>query len=396
MLNYAALRPKSVKAAHDELFRFKGGSLTVKKFVIDEPKMVRLFESMREEGMDDSRLADKLATLLYLGYMADQSIRITDKVDYVKEGFESMTRNIDSKIENDFASAVREKIDEFLGGEGTFTREMQDTFGEDGKHSQQIRELVEEYRERLEAVLDPHNETSPFKVLEKNMEEKYSVILQFMNQQEGRASAEEKSPQKGRRFEDFMSSVLGESAQILGCNVENVSSKPGILGSSHAKKGDFVLTEKKTSKKIVLEAKNLAKDPSTKQILDYSRRALENREADYCVYVYCDSDDSTVPEAGMFNEVDKNILFVTVSDSDTHEAKKRLVLFACSWALARVKSAEGGRDLDEKLGKLETQLRRNLDTIKTIKNNSQSITTACKNMMNDLEVDLGLKQEKPD
>ena len=368
--------------------------MTVREFVIDEPKMVRLFQSMREEGADDANLANKLAGLLYLGYVADQSIKITDKVDYVKAEFESMTRDIDGKIENDFAGAVREKIDEFLGGEGTFTREMQDTFGEDGKHSQQIRELIEEYRERLEAVLDPHNEAGPFKVLEKNMEEKYSAILQFMNQQKGMASAEAKSPQKGRKFEDFLSVVLGESSQILGCNAENVSSKPGISGSSHAKKGDFVLTEKKTGKKIVLEAKNLAKDPTIKQILDYSRHALENRGAHYCVYVYCDSDDSTVPEAGMFNEVDKNVLFVAVSESDTHEAKKRLVLFACSWALARVRSEEGSRDLDAKLAKLEARLGQNLGAIKTIKNNAQSITNACREMMDGLEVDLGLKQEK--
>lgn len=51
--------------------------------------------------------------------------------------------------------------------------------------------------------------------------------------------------------------------------------------------------------------------------------------------------------------------------------------------------------LCDRRARLEARLGKNLDTIKTVKNNSAAITSACKNMMDDLEVDLGLKQEKP-
>ena len=380
---------------HGNLFRFEGDRMRVQDLVVDDREVVAMFRAMSEHA-GDAELADRLAKLIYLGYVADQSIMTTAKVDYVKEGFESMTKSIDSKIENDFAGAVREKIDEFLGGEGTFTREMQETFGEDGKYSHQIQVLMDEYRAKLTEVLDPNNDASPFKILEKNMEEKYSAILQFMNQQAGRASAEEKSPQKGKKFEELVSGILGESSQVLGCNMENTSNKRGISGKANAKKGDFVLTEKKTGKKIVIEAKNLAKDPATRQILQYASIALENREADYCVYLYSDGDDAGMPEAGMFNEVAENVLFVAVSESDPHEAKKRMILFACSWALARVRAVDGGVDLDEKMGRLETRLRKNLDAIKAIKSNAQDITNACRGMMADLEEDLELKPEKPD
>jgi len=44
--------------------------------------------------------------------------------------------------------------------------------------------------------------------------------------------------------------------------------------------------------------------------------------------------------------------------------------------------------------KYEGILRNNLGTIKTIKNNSTSITKACSNMITDLEIDLGLKIKK--
>ena len=349
---------------------------------------------MRESGYDDAKLADRLSSLLYLGYMADQSVRIADKVDYVKAGFESMTQDIDSKIRHDFADAVKERMDKFLGKEGSFTRELQDTFGQDGRYSKQIDGLMSDYSEQIESVLDPGNESSPFHALQKNLEQRYAEIQQFMNQQQGRSEAEARSSIKGVQFEKRVFGILNDSSALMGCNLENTSGKRGISGSSNSKKGDFVLTEKQTGKRIVIEAKNLTNDPSTKSILEYSRVAIENREADYCVYVYYDSDDQTVPEAGMFNEVAKNVLFVTISESDSPGAQERMILFACSWALARVKSEGGDTGLDEKLARLETRLRKNLDTIKTIKNNSASITSACKNMMDDLEVDLGLKQEK--
>ena len=383
-----------METVHQEMFKFQPGRLLISGFVIDEQKMIDLFRAMREAGADDSKLADRLSSLLYLGYMADQSVRIADKVDYVKEGFESMTQDIDSKIRHDFADAVKERMEKFLGKEGSFTRELQDTFGQDGRYSKQIDGLMSDYSEQIESVLDPANESSPFHALQKNLEQRYAEIQQFMNQQQGKSEAEGRSSIKGLKFEEQVFGVLNDSVPLFGCNLENTSGKRGISGSSNAKKGDFVLTEKQTGKRIVIEAKNLAKDPSTKSILEYSRVAIENREADYCVYVYYDSDDSTVPEAGMFNEVAKNVLFVTISESDSGKAQERMIRFACSWALARVKSEGGDMGLDEKLSRLETRLRKNLDTIKTIKNNSAAITSACKNMMDDLEVDLGLKQEK--
>ena len=199
---------------------------------------------------------------------------------------------------------------------------------------------------------------------------------------------------KGAKFEDFVSSILSESTTFFNCNFEKTGGIKGISGAKNSKKGDFVLTEKNTNKKIVLEAKNLSKDPSTKQILEYARIAIENREADYCVYIYCDSDDTTIPEAGMFNEIEKNILFITVSETDTYFAKERMIRLGCSWALQRIKADDTSDvELNDKLTKMQGILRKNLDTIKTMKNNSSGITTACSNMILELEIDLGLKDK---
>ena len=139
----------------------------------------------------------------------------------------------------------------------------------------------------------------------------------------------------------------------------------------------------------------MSKDPTTKQILEYSRLAMENRAADYCVYVYCDSDDETIPEAGMFSEVGKNILFVTVSETDSYQAKERMIRLGCSWALQRIKADNSNdAELNEKMKKMEGMLRKDLDRIKTMKNNSSSVVKSCSDMIQELEFNLGLKSEK--
>lgn len=380
---------------HKNKFEIKPNGIVLNDFVIDEPKLVEFFHELKENGNDDTQLRDKLVSLLYFGYMADQSIRVGEKVDYVKEGFNSLKQDIEHQIENNFSESMKEKLDTFLGDEGSFTKELQETFGADGVHNQQINDLMDDYREKIESILDPNAEDSPLKALEKTLDERYVHILNFMTSNEATKKAEKKSPQKGTKFEDLVAPILTESSTFFNCNFQRTSNVKGISGAKNSLKGDFVLTEKNTNKKIVLEAKSLSKDPSIKQILEYSRIAIENRAADYCVYVYCDNDDKTIPEAGMFNEIEKNILFVTVSDSDSYEAKERMIRLACSWALQRIQADDTqDAELNEKLTKMQSVLRKNLDSIKTMKNNSKAITLSCSNMIAELEIDLGLKTPK--
>ena len=97
----------------------------------------------------------------------------------------------------------------------------------------------------------------------------------------------------------------------------------------------------------------------------------------------------------MFNEIEKNILFLTVSDTDAYDAKKRMINLGCSWALQRIKANNNSdEELNEKLTQMQGVLSKNLATIKSIKNNSSGITRACSNIIKDLEVDLGLKIAK--
>ena len=385
-----------MQSIHSNRITIEPDKILLNDFEIDEPKIINFFHELKvEQEYNEEQLHDKFLSLLYLGLMAEQAVRVGEKVDYVKEGFNSLKQDMENQIENNFSDAIKNKIDSFLGEEGSFTTELRDTFGTDGAHSQKINEMMEDYRNKINSMLDLNDENSPLKALEKSMDEKFIHVLTFMNSREETKKVVDKSPQKGAKFEDFVSPILSECSTFFNCNFQKTGAIKGVSGARNSKKGDFVFTEKDTHKKIVIEAKNLSKDPTTKQILEYSRAAIENREADYCVYVYCDSDDTTIPEAGMFNEIEKNILFVTVSETDAYYAKERMIRLGCSWALQRIKANNNSdAEMNEKLTKMHGILRKNLDTIKTMKNNASGITKACSNMIAELEIDLGLKEEK--
>ena len=382
--------------AHKNSVIVEPTGITINDFLIDDEKLLAYFLELQEKhNLSQSQLHQKIIHLLFLGYLADNSVKIDEKVDYVESSFTKLKQDLQHQIETNFSTSMKDKIDAFLGTDGSFTKELLETFGTDGTHSQKINELVEEYRQQIDSMLDHENENSPFKKLEKSLEDKFNTVSIFMATQEGMKKVEEKSTQKGAKFEDYIASILADSLPFFNCNFQNTSGIAGISGAKNSKKGDFVLTEKDTNKKIVIEAKNLSKDPTTKQILEYSRIAIENRSASYCVYIYCDSDDATIPEAGMFNELSKDILFITVSESDTYQAQQRMIRLGCSWALQRIKADDTADvELNEKLTKLQNTLSSHLATVKTVKNNSKAITVACSNMIADLEVDLGLKEKK--
>ncbi len=381
---------------HKNFIKINSEQIELDNFVIDELQLVKFFLELQDESNHTQvQLRDKIIYLLKMGRMADKSIKIGDEVEYVEKSFTVLKQDIENQIKNNFSDSMKNKIELFLGPDGSFVKELQGTFGTDGEHSKKINELVENSKEQFSSLLDRNNEDSPFKMLEKSMFEKLNEIKESLDKQEGYKKGKSKSTQKGFDFEDFVESILAESSQLLNCNFERTSNIKGIAGKGNTGKGDFVLTDKNTNKKIVLEAKKLTTDPTIKEALEYSRTSIENRAADYCVYIYCDVDDTTIPPAGMFNEIAKNILFVTVSDTDSYEAKERMIRLGCSWALERIRSdVSKNEKLDERLKELESRLRKDFDRIKTMKINSTSVVNSCSEMISELKDDLGLKPEK--
>ena len=271
-----------MQSVHGNKITIEPNRVLLNDFQIDDSNLVGFLHKLKnEQGCTDEQLHDKLIQLLYFGLMVDKAVRIDEKIDYVREGFNSLRQDVGNQIENNFSESVKDKIDSFLGNEGIFTRKLQEIFGDDGVQSQKIDELVDEYQTQMDSLLDISNEDSPLRALELSIDEKFNHVLTFMSAREATQKAEEKSPKKGAQFEDIVFPILSDSAQFFNCNFEKTSAITGIAGDKNSKKGDFVLTERDTNKKIVIEAKNLLKAPTTKEIIKYSVAALDNREADY-------------------------------------------------------------------------------------------------------------------
>ena len=371
--------------------KINSSGLVLNDFLIDEPNITNYFNDLQEkDGSSLTELRNQLISLLNLGYMTRKSVQVSDKVDYVDKSFDSLKQDMQHQIEHKFSDSMRDRLDSFLGSEGIFTRELQETFGADGAHAQKINDLVSEYQKQIQSILDVNDDSSPLKALERALDSRYVEIFAFMKSQEKTQDIVEGTTLKGKEFEHVVEHVLVESAPDFNCVFENTSEVTGTGG----KKGDFVLTLKDSKKKIVLEAKKLSKDPKLKDVKSYLDESLKNRTADYSIYVYCDSTEDSMPELGMFNEFEDDKLFVVVSDSDSFEATSRVIRLACGWALQRLKDkVDDNYDLSEKLDLVQNKISERLKQIKEIRVHSKNITKTCNSVIGDMELDLGLRSE---
>ena len=172
--------------AHKNSVIVEPTGITINDFLIDDEKLLAYFLELQEKhNLSQSQLHQKIIHLLFLGYLADNSVKIDEKVDYVESSFTKLKQDLQHQIETNFSTSMKDKIDAFLGTDGSFTKELLETFGTDGTHNQKINELVEEYRQQIDSMLDHENENSPFKKLEKSLEDKFNTVSIFMATQEG-------------------------------------------------------------------------------------------------------------------------------------------------------------------------------------------------------------------
>ena len=151
-----------MQSVHGNKITIESNRVLLNDFQIDDSNLVGFLHKLKDEqGCTDEQLHDKLIQLLYFGLMVDKAVRIDEKIDYVREGFNSLRQDMGNQIENNFSESVKDKIDSFLGNEGSFTRKLQEIFGDDGVQSQKINELVDEYRTQMNSLLDISNEDSP-------------------------------------------------------------------------------------------------------------------------------------------------------------------------------------------------------------------------------------------
>lgn len=199
---------------------------------------------------------------------------------------------------------------------GRFTKKLDEYLGSGG---------------RIEELLDPSDDNSPVGKLRREILEEIKELRDMLSRKEGREEVIDATTLKGFEFEDACEEILsgctgfGES---LTRTTEEVGKIPG------SKKGDFVI-ELENGRKIVLEVKDWS-NISLSKIKDEVREAIENRGADYGIFVskYVEALPKSV---GWFNEYG-NVLVCALGSRDADTFHPEILDIAYQWAKLRLKS----------------------------------------------------------
>lgn len=236
---------------------------------------------------DESEQADVVEQAFRVGAMTLQLSETTKDVEHVRREFEAMQtefaeeiedvrRELDEKFGDD--GELADSLNDHLGEEGTLQERIEEAFGEDGELTDRLESVLGEDGSKIQAALDPDVEGTPTYRLKQEIQ----AIRGTIHEEAGREEERQQSWKKGADFEETLSSLLDTIVYNTTHDVEHTGDKEGEIPGRDV--GDFVLTLGETGQKIVVEAKS-EKGYSSQKIKDEMNEAIENRGADYGIFV---------------------------------------------------------------------------------------------------------------
>jgi len=338
--------------------------LLINDLTINEPEIVSYFQNLKES----ESLEKKLENLLKIGIVVSKSVNTTGNVNFVEKAFENLNSNFTNKLETAF------------GENGDFSEILKNHFGEDGT-------IIKE-------LLNPNKEGSPLNLLKQDLGGDLSEIRERLGINVAVAEEREHGTKKGFDFEDQCEEKLQWIAKIHSDKLERTGDESGKLGRS--KKGDFVITLGDINKKIVFEMKN--KDGITQKYIQTElKEAIENREADYGIFVVKNK-DSLPDSIGWFNEYDGNHLVCAVeNDEGDSMIDGEIIHIAYKWARAKLRLEDSdSKKLDpsfiiEKTKEIKTKIgdmRKIKTQCTTIEKSTKDIRETAKDTEDNIKKDL--------
>ena len=304
------------------------------------------FEKQRPELRED-----RFVSAVRTGVMALKSTEISERVDYVEKKFE--------KLNDKFGKTLTDTIDEL--------ETLHDgIFGENGRMREIMMEHFGENGTLLKEVFDPSNEQSPLYKIMRGVQIEFSTLRAELGIKEKEEEMTSMTTLKGAEFEDLCQSILEKPAKVFGDTIEDTTSKPGNVKRS--KKGDLVLTVGDSSKKIVIEIKDVG-TISANKITETLDEAIENRAASFGILV-AKSVESFPKEISWFQEIGNDKLVVALGSESEETFHDELLLIAYKWARAKVnfQSAKekqvDAEIVEEKIESIRKKIKK-MGTIKT-------------------------------
>ena len=277
--------------------------IEIHNFETYDHEIVAFFNSLEQ-----NILPSKLENVLKMGITAAKSIDVGEKVSYVDKAFESLNSELKHNFDNIFAKG------------GDLPARLEEVFGKDGK-------IIKE-------LFDPETEGSPLYKLQKTLSKDLVDIRNNLQQSKGAELVEEKSTQKGVKFEDQCQEKLTQIARYNSDDLERTSTDKETSSKFGSKSGDFVITLSDTDKKIVFEMKSgkIGDTAIRRELKD----AMDNRNAQFGILV-AQRTDLLPNNVGPFKAYANNQLACSVENENGDVLINGDILhLAYKWAKANI------------------------------------------------------------
>jgi hypothetical protein len=380
-----------------------GDRIVVERLVLHDPALAACVGERPPE--DRAGLVERA---LRIGLVALQDAGVSVNVDVVRAEFERVLRQteqvneraalaLEETLRANFADGdgrLPRTLERFLGDRGALRSMVDELFDESKRDSAigRIGRMLERYFDgdasKLAVLLDPTRLNSPMYQFREEISGGFRAIEERLVAIEAAAAARgaerARSAAKGGDFEDMLVGLLGDLARGAGDLLDRTGTETGALLKS--KKGDFVLTidprvARGADLRVVVEAKDRA--ISMRSIRDELREARENRGAAVGLAVFspAHAPSGIAPFAIVGSDV-YCVIDPLAPDLATLEAAVRLARLL---ALATLDEREVEVDAAA-IGAALTAIREQLETVRTLKSQLTSISTATKGIWSGLDV----------
>jgi hypothetical protein len=380
-----------------------GDRVVVDRLVLHDPALAGYLAERPAE--DRPALLERAVRI---GLIALQDAGISVNVDVVKAEFERVIRQTEQVNEKAAAALEQTLRANFADGDGRLPRTLERFLGDRGALRSMVDELFDETKRdsaigrigsmleryfdgdasKLALLLDPTRLHSPMHQFREEISAGFKSLEERLVAIESAAAARgaerARSAAKGADFEDVLTTMLGELARGANDLLDCTGTETGALLKS--KKGDFVLTvdprvARGADLRIVVEAKD--RPMSMRAIREELREARENRGAAVALAVFSPAHAPT--GVAPFSVIGNDVYCVVdpqAPDPATLEAAVRLARLL---ALATLQEREVEVDAAA-IGTALNAIREQLDTVRSLKAQLTSISTATKAVWAGLDV----------
>jgi hypothetical protein len=349
----------------------------------DKDTVTTFVQEAFEVGLTAMRLTQTTVDVQYVEQKFDEMLSsFTDEVSSATDEFGDQVGEVTDELDEAVGEDGRMdgQFDEYLGNGGELESRLEDAFAEDGPFHERLDKELGEDGERIQNALDPEKDGTPMNALRNDVQK----LRDLINEKQGADSAIQRSTLKGDDFEETVGNILSDISNQTSDRYEFTGETVGEIPGALV--GDFVYELGGTGKRIVVEAKT--EEYSLNDIETEMGRAIENRDADYGVFVTDHLGNLPRTKVGWFHEFDRDFVTVALGETADDDIEPAFLRFALNWAQVRALHDVGtaGDDVDTTLIQSEVDaIDEKIDRFAQVRKQCTSIEDSVEDIRGELE-----------